>query len=108
MGPSLHVCSLVGGLGPGRLEVWLVDIVDLPMGLQTPFNSFILNTLNSSKGGPLPNTTHVYVCLSFVNPNHLGRYRDVCPHLGVSRGLIFLPLHRGKFPPDAFTTGEAE
>jgi hypothetical protein len=40
MGPSMctpHVYSLVGGLVPGSSgEVWLVDIVVLPMGLQTP------------------------------------------------------------------------
>jgi hypothetical protein len=39
MGP-LHVNSLVGDLVPGSSEgggaVWLVDIVVLPMGLQTP------------------------------------------------------------------------
>ena len=30
-------CTLVGDLVPGSLGgVWLVDIVDLPMGLQTP------------------------------------------------------------------------
>jgi hypothetical protein len=34
---SLHVYSLVGDLVPGSSgEVWLVDIVVLPMGLQTP------------------------------------------------------------------------
>jgi hypothetical protein len=34
---SLHVYSLVGGLVPGSSEdLWLVDIIVLPMGLQTP------------------------------------------------------------------------
>ena len=35
---SLHVYSLVGGLVPGSSGggVWLVDIVVLPVGLQTP------------------------------------------------------------------------
>jgi len=34
---SLHVYSLVGGLVPGSSGgVWLVDIIVLPMGLQTP------------------------------------------------------------------------
>jgi hypothetical protein len=35
MGPS-HVYSLVGGLVSGSPWVWLIDIVVLPMGLQTP------------------------------------------------------------------------
>lgn len=36
----LHMYSLVGGLIPGSSgAIWLVDIVVLPIGLQTPFNS---------------------------------------------------------------------
>jgi hypothetical protein len=41
---SLHVYSLVGGLVPGSSgEVWLVDIVVLPMGLQTPSAPSVLS-----------------------------------------------------------------
>ena len=41
---SLHVYSLVGGLVPGNSGgVWLVDIVVLPMGLQTPSAPSVLS-----------------------------------------------------------------
>jgi hypothetical protein len=32
----LHVYSLVGGLVPGSSGDWLVDVIVLPMGLQSP------------------------------------------------------------------------
>ena len=43
MGSSMCMYSLVGDLAPGSSrEIWLVDIVVLPMGLQTPWATLVL------------------------------------------------------------------
>jgi hypothetical protein len=74
---SLHVYSLVGGLAPGssrRGEDWLVDIVILPVKLQTPSASSVLS-LTSPLGTPLGTlcsvqwlATSICTCQAWTEP----------------------------------------
>jgi hypothetical protein len=70
---SLHVYSLVGGLVPGSSGgVWLIDIVVLPMELQTPSAPSVLSvapslgTLCSFQW--LTGSIHLCVCQALVEP----------------------------------------
>jgi hypothetical protein len=62
---SLHVYSLVGGLVPENFGggVWLVDIVALPMGLQTPLVSSVL-PLSLTLGSPSKAMSHFLISAS--------------------------------------------
>jgi len=48
---SFHVYSFVGSLVPGSSGVWLIDIVVLPMGLQTP-SAISVHSLTPPLGTP--------------------------------------------------------
>jgi hypothetical protein len=67
---SFHVCYSVGGLAPGSSGggVWLVDIVVLPMGLQTP-SAPSVPPLNSPLGSPSSIqwlATCIHICIDLA------------------------------------------
>jgi len=82
---SLHVYSWVGGLVPGSSRgFWLIDIVLLPMGLQTPSTPSVLS-LTPSLGSPfssqcLAASIRIYISKALAYP-----YQDpVSKHFLVS------------------------
>lgn len=79
---SLHVYSLVGGLVPASSGgVWMVDIVILPMVLQTPSVPSVFS-LKPPLGSPRSVqwlTATILICISRTLAEHLRRHLYLSP-----------------------------